>query len=87
MKEVSTLGVYIHSYSRRLNLALKSTQGDLEPLRNALGTIKDLYHFLEESTKRRPLLERIQEEDVLNKTLLTLKCLSATRLVMSLEGS
>ena len=32
MKEVSLLGVYIHCYSHRLNLALQRTLGDIEPL-------------------------------------------------------
>ena len=79
MKEVSPLGVYLHCYSHRLNLALKSTKGDLELLRSALGTIQGLYNFLEEGTKHHAVLERVQVEDMLDKTPLTLKCLSTTR--------
>ena len=52
-------------------MALKITLGDVEPLRNAHGTI-------DESTKRHTVLEHVQVEDMSDKAPLTLKCLSTT---------
>ena len=50
---------------------------DVEPIRNALGTIQSLYNFLEASPKRHRMFQDIEiDEDHIN---LTLKSLSVTR--------
>ena len=77
MEECSPLGIYVHCYGHVLNLALQDTMTQIEPLRNALGTIQALYNFLEGSPKRHALFSdtEVQGEDL----KLTLKSLSTTR--------
>ena len=77
MEECSPLGIYVHCYGHVLNLALQDTMTQIEPLRNALGTIQALYNFLEASPKRHALFSdtEVQGEDL----KLTLKSLSTTR--------
>ena len=52
MKKCSPRGVYVHCYAHILNLAIQDTMNDVEPLRDALGTLQSLYNFLEGSPKR-----------------------------------
>ena len=77
MEECSPLGIYVHCYGHVLNLALQDTMTQIEPLRNALGTIQALYNFLEASPKRHALFSdiEVQGEDL----RLTLKSLRTTR--------
>ena len=77
MKETSPLALYVHCYGHLLNLAIQDTMEEVEPLRNALGTIQGLYNFLEASPKRHAIFNDMNvEEDHLR---LTLKSLSVTR--------
>ena len=57
MKDCSPLSIYVHCYGHLLNLAIQDTMTDIEPLRNALGTIQSLYNFLEASPKRHAIFE------------------------------
>ena len=81
MEECSPFGIYVHCYALHcwhvLNLALQDTMTQIEPLRNALGTIQALHNFLDASPKRHTLFSdtEVQSEDL----KLTLKSLSATR--------
>ena len=59
MKECSPKAIYVHCYGHLLNLALQDALTELEPLRNALGTVQKLYNFLEGSTKRHAILKNI----------------------------
>jgi hypothetical protein len=77
MKECSPRGVYVHCYAHILNLALQDTMSDVEPLRNALGTLQSLYNFLEGSPKRHALFKSVEVDG--DQLLLTLKSLSETR--------
>ena len=52
MKECSPLAIYIHCYGHLLNLAIQDTMTEIEPLRNALGSIQSLHNFIEGSPKR-----------------------------------
>ena len=78
MKECSPLGIYVHCFGHRLNLALQDTMTEIEPLWNALGTIQSIYNFLEGSTKRHAFFEDIEVEDE-EHVALTIKSLSVTR--------
>ena len=77
MEECSPFDIYVRCYGHVLNLALQDTMTQIEPLRNALGTIQALYNFLEASPKRHALFSdtEVQDEDL----KLTLKSLSTTR--------
>lgn len=86
MKEVSPFGVYIKCYSHRLNLALQSILGYLEPLRKAFGTTQSIYNFLEESTKHEVFLERIQKEYVSKQDTTQAEVLESCQLVISFDG-
>ena len=77
MKECSPRGVYVHCYAHVFNLALQDTMSDVEPLRNALGTLQSLYNFLEGSPKRHAVFNSVKVDD--DHLLLTLKSLSETR--------
>ena len=77
MKNCSPLAVYVHCYGHLLNLALQDTMSEVEPLRNALGTIQSLYNLLEASSKRHAMFRDIEVE--LDHLKLTLKSLSVTR--------
>ena len=77
MEECSPLGIYVHCYGHVLNLAIQDTMTQIEPLRNALGTVQALYNFLEASPKRHALFG---DTEVAGEGLkLTLKSLSVTR--------
>ena len=60
MKERSPREVYVHCYAHVLNVALQDTKNDVEPLRNALGTLQSLYIFLEKRTKRHTLFHSFE---------------------------
>ena len=77
MKDCSPFAVYVHCYGHLLNLALQDTMSEVEPLRNALGTIQSLYNLLEASSKRHTMFRDIEVE--LDHLKLTLKSLSVTR--------
>ena len=77
MKECSPRGIYVHCYGHLLNLALQDTMSEVEPLKNALGTIQSLHNFLEASPKRHALFSDIKVDD--DHTVLTLKSWSVTR--------
>ena len=77
VKECSARGVYVHCYAHVLNWALQDTMNDLEPLRNAVGTLQSLYNFLERSTKRHALFHSFEVDS--DHLVLTLKFLSDTR--------
>ena len=57
-------------------MALQDTMTDVEPLRNALGTLQSLYNFLEGSTKRHALFHSVKVDS--EHLVLTLKFLSET---------
>ena len=57
IKDCSPLSIYVRCYGHLLNLAVQDTMTDIEPLRNALGTIQSLYNFLEASPKRHAIFE------------------------------
>ena len=56
------LGVYVHCHGHLLNLAVQDSMSDVALLRNALGTIKKIYTFLEASPKRHTVLHNIRFE-------------------------
>ena len=77
-KEVAPMSVYVHCYAHLLNLAVKSTLSDVPLLRDTLGTVQQLYVFLEASPKRHSLFQKVDiSED--GAFVRTLKNLSATR--------
>ena len=79
LKEVAPLCVYVHCYAHRLNLAVKDLLSSIQLLRNVLGTVQEIYNFLEGSPKRSEIFKTadIDEEDNVNVT--TLKNQGATR--------
>lgn len=77
MKECSPRGIYVHCYGHVLNLALQDTMSEVEPLRNALGTVQSLYNFLEASPKRHAVFNDVKVDG--DHIVLTLKSLSVTR--------
>lgn len=77
MKECSPRAIYVHCYGHLLNLALQDTMSEVEPLRNALGTVQSLYNFLEASPKRHAVFSDIKVDG--DHIVLTLKSLSVTR--------
>jgi len=77
MKETSPRAIYVHCYGHLLNLALQDTMENVEPLRNALGTIKRIYNFLGASPKRHAIFGDTEVESEHLK--LTLKSQSVTR--------
>ena len=77
MKEYSPLGIYVHCYGHRLNLALQDTMTEIQPLRNALGIIQSLYNFLEGSTKRHAFFKGVESEE--EDIALTMRSQSVTR--------
>ncbi len=79
MKECSPRAIYVHCYGHVLNLALQGTMSEVEPLRNALGTIQSLYNFLEASPKRHAAFKALEVVTDDDHTSLTLKSLSVTR--------
>ena len=76
MKECSTLGVYVHNYGHLLNLVLQDTMTNIVEMRKALGTLQNLYNFLEASPMRHRMSQDIVVEE--DNTNLTLKSLSVT---------
>ena len=77
MKECSPKRIYVHCHGHRLNLVLQDTMKNIEPLRNALGTIQSMYNFLEASPKRHALFSGVVVDD--DHIERTLKSLSITR--------
>ena len=77
MKETSPRALYVHCYGHLLNLALQDTMENIEPLRNALGTIQNLYNFLEASPKRHAIFGDTEVES--DHLILSLKSQSITR--------
>ena len=78
MKKTSPLALYVHCYAHLLNLALQKTLEEILPLRNTLGTIQQLYNFLEASPKRHAIFKDTEvDKEVLFKR--SLKSLSITR--------
>ena len=51
-KECSPLAQYVHCYAHLLSLATKDTLSDIPLLRNTLGTMQELYKFIEGSPHR-----------------------------------
>ena len=85
MKECSLRGVYVHCYAHILNLALQDTMSDVEPLRNALGTLQSLYNFLEGSPKRHAVFNSVKVDD--DHLLRTLKPLSERDMALQIGSS
>ena len=77
MNECSPRVAYVHCSAHILNLALQDTMSDVEPLRNALGSLQSLYNFLAGSPKRHAVFISVKVDD--DHLLLTLKSLSETR--------
>jgi len=77
MKECCPFALYVHCYGHLLNLAIQDTMTQIEPVRNALGTIQNLYNFLEASPKRHAIFVDIQSD--LKPIVRSLKSLSVTR--------
>ena len=63
IKQCSPLGIYVHCYGHRLNLALQDTMTEIQPLRSALGIMQSLYNFLEGSTKRHAFFKEVESEE------------------------
>ena len=76
-KEFAPLCVYVHCYAHRLNLAVKDLLSSIQLLRNVLGTVQEIYNFLEGSPKRSEIFKsaEIEDEDSVTK----LKNQGATR--------
>ena len=77
MKECCPFALYVHCSGHLLSLAIQDTMTQIEPVRNALGTIQSLYNFLEASPKRHAIFADIQSD--LNPIVRSLKSLSVTR--------
>ena len=77
MEEYFTLGIFVHYYGHALSLAFQDTMTQIEPLRNALGTIQALYNFLEASLIPHALFVNTEVKG--EGLRLTLKSLSVTR--------
>ena len=84
MKECSPDSIYVHCYAHLLNLAIQATITNVQPLRNTLGTIQNLYNFLEGSPKRHAILHDIEVEG--KPMMHSLKSQSATRWVCHYEA-
>ena len=84
MKECSTRGECVHCYAHVLNWTLQDTMNDVEPLRNALGTLQSLYNFLQGSTKRHALFHSFEVDS--DHLVLALKSLSDTRMSCQREA-
>jgi len=77
MKECCPFALYVHCYGHLLNLAIQDTMTQIEPVRNARGTIQSLYNFLEASPKRHAIFVDIQSD--LKPIVRSLISLSVTR--------
>ena len=78
MKKEAPKAIYVHCNGHLLNLAVKATLTNVLVMKKALGTIQELYKFIEGSTKRHALFKTIsveEEEDI----IYSLKSQSATR--------
>ena len=62
---------YVHCYGHVFNLALQGPMSEVEPLRNALGTIQSRYNFLEASRKTRSVVDFILNYAEFNCTTLS----------------
>ena len=76
-KEFAPLCVYVHCYAHRLNLAIKDLLSSIQLLRNVLGTVQEIYNFLEGSPKRSEIFKSAEVED--EDTVTKLKNQGATR--------
>ena len=65
--------------SHRLNLALKDTLSSIQLLRNVLGTVQELYNFLEGSPKRSEIFKSTEIDMDEDAPVTTLKSQGATR--------
>ena len=72
MIEHSPQALYVHCYGHLLNLAIQDALSGVTPLRNTLGTIQELYNFIEGSPKRHLAFQK-------QNVIFTLKSQSATR--------
>jgi len=73
--KIAPKAVYIHCHSHLLNLSLQNSCSSIQPVRNCLGQVNALYHFLEALCKRHALMTENQKaanEDDRTKTLIRL---------------
>ena len=58
MIEHAPKALYVHCYGHLLNLAIQDALSGVEILRNTLGTVQEIYNFIEGSPKRHAAFEK-----------------------------
>ena len=62
-KEFAPLCVYVHCYAHRLNLAVKDLLSSIQLLHNVLGSVQEIYNFVEGSPKRSEIFRSAEIDD------------------------
>ena len=77
MREIAPQAIYVHCYGHQLNLSTQKSMTQVKSFRNCLGTVQEIYNFIEASPKRHALFKETQRER--SETELTLQSQSRTR--------
>ena len=65
----NALAMYIHCYAHVLNLCIVDVSSEVMAVRNMFGVLNKLYTFIDASSKRHSVFERIQKESSQSSTL------------------
>ena len=77
MLQEAPRAIYIHCYGHQVNISTQKSMTSVKAFRNCLGTVQEIYNFIEASPKRHTVFKRIQEDR--NENELHLKSQSKTR--------
>ena len=77
MRNEAPRAIYIHCYGHQLNLLTQKSMTQVKSFRNCLGTVQELYNFVEASPKRHTLFQETQKQR--SEKPLVLKSQSKTR--------
>ena len=77
MQNEAPRAIYIHCYGHQLNLSAQKSMTQVPSFRNCLGTVQEIYNFIEASPKRHALFKETQKQR--SEKELTLKSQSKTR--------
>ena len=77
MQKVAPKAIYVHCYGHQLNLCTQKSMTQVKSFRNCLGTVQEMYCFIEASPKRHALFQEVQTRR--SESKVTLKSQSKTR--------
>ncbi|VEN49570.1 unnamed protein product [Callosobruchus maculatus] len=81
-KEVEPRALYFHCHAHLLVLAVARTCEETKSLRNALGSVNNLYNIIQASAKRHDVFQKGISEVCPDSDIKTLRSLSQTRWIM-----